>query len=66
MVFDIETTGFSAEKDRIIEIGAVRMEGGRITDRFSSFVNPGRPIPFRITELTSIRDEMVIGSAGNE
>lgn len=66
VVFDIETTGFSAEKDRIIEIGAVRMEGGRITDRFSSFVNPGRPIPFRITELTSIRDDMVIGSAGIE
>lgn len=60
IVFDIETTGFSAVKDRIIEIGAVKVEGGKITDRFSTFVNPRRPIPFEITNLTSISDEMVM------
>ena len=60
VVFDIETTGFSSIRDRIIEIGAVKVSGGKITDRFSTFVNPGRPIPFEITNLTSITDEMVM------
>ena len=61
VVFDLETTGFSPEKNRIIEFGAVKIEKGRITDRFSRFVNPGEPIPFRITQLTGISDSMVIG-----
>lgn len=60
VVFDIETTGFSPVYNRIIEIGAVKMEGGRITDRYSSFVNPDVPIPFEIEKLTGINDEMVI------
>lgn len=59
VVFDIETTGFSSEKDRIIEIGAVKVTNGTITDRFSEFVNPERPIPYRITKLTSITDNDV-------
>ena len=59
VVFDIETTGFSAEKNNIIEIGAVKVSGGKIVDKFSTFVNPKEPIPFRITQLTSINDEMV-------
>ena len=62
IVFDIETTGFSSINDRIIEIGAVKVVNGEITDRFSTFVNPQRPIPFEITNLTSITDEMVIDS----
>ena len=59
VVFDIETTGFSAVNDRIIEIGAVKVENGVITDRFSEFINPERPIPFEIEKLTSINDQMV-------
>ena len=61
VVFDIETTGFSAENDRIIEIGAVRVEHGEITDKFSTFINPQIPIPFEIEKLTGINDDMVIG-----
>ncbi len=59
VVFDIETTGFSPQNCQIIEIGAVKVTGGKITDRFSTFVNPGVPIPFRIEQLTSINDQMV-------
>ena len=60
VVFDLETTGFSPDKNKIIEIGAVKVERGAITERFSTFVNPEVPIPFHIEELTSIRDDMVM------
>ncbi len=59
VVFDIETTGFSPVNNRIIEIGAVKVSGGKVTDRFSDFVNPQVPIPFEIEKLTGIRDDMV-------
>ena len=62
VVFDIETTGFSPEKNKIIEIGAVKVVEGKIVDRYSTFVNPQVPIPFRIEELTSIRDDMVVSA----
>ncbi|WP_022763090.1 PolC-type DNA polymerase III [Butyrivibrio sp. AD3002] len=61
VVFDIETTGFSPVNNKIIEIGAVKMKDGEILDRFSEFIDPLEPIPFRITKLTSITDDMVIG-----
>ena len=59
VVFDIETTGLSAEDDEITEIGAVKVSGGKVVDRWSTFVNPKRPIPENIVKLTGITDEMV-------
>ncbi len=60
VVVDIETTGFSPLNDRIIEIGAVKVVNGKISEKFSTFVNPDVPIPFRIEQLTGISDAMVL------
>ena len=62
VVFDIETTGLFAKHDKIIEIGAVKVKDGEITDRFSTFVNPEIPVPYEIIRLTSITDDMVKGA----
>ena len=60
IVFDIETTGLSQKKNKIIEIGAVKVRDGEEIDRFSEFINPEEPIPYSIEQLTSITDEMVM------
>ncbi len=60
VVFDFETTGFNAGgEDSIIEIGAVKIKDGVIQERYDELINPGRPLPKKITELTNITDEML-------
>ncbi|KEO84305.1 ATP-dependent DNA helicase DinG [Tumebacillus flagellatus] len=59
VVFDFETTGFTAHKDRIIEIGAVKIQDGRVVERFHRRVNPGIKIPPYISELTGLTDELL-------
>ena len=62
IAFDLETTGLNADYDRIIEIGAVKMRGDTVLDRFSTFVDPERELSTQITELTGITDEMLVGA----
>ena len=66
VVFDTETTGFYAGSDQMIEIGAVKVHKGNIIDRFDELIDPKRPIPKKITELTFITDEMLKGKDSEE
>ena len=57
---DVETTGLDAEACRVIEVGMVRFEHGQVAERWGSLVNPGEPVPARVTEITSITDDMLV------
>ena len=59
VVFDLETTGLSPETDKIIEISAVRVRGGKAEKNFSTLVNPGRKIPAAASRVNGITDAMV-------
>jgi DNA polymerase-3 subunit epsilon/ATP-dependent DNA helicase DinG len=62
VALDIETTGLDPQKDAVIEIGAVRFNGRRVEDEWSTLIHPGRPIPPFVTRLTGITDQMVVQS----
>ena len=66
VVFDTETTGFYVGMDQMIEIGAVKIKKGEILDRFDEFIDPHRPLPQKITDLTCITDEMLAGHDDEE
>ncbi len=61
VVVDLEMTGLAVKSDKVIEIGAARVRGGVVTDEFATFVDIGREIPGKITELTGITTEMIQG-----
>jgi DNA polymerase-3 subunit epsilon len=63
-VFDLETTGLRAGADRVVEIGAVRVEGYELTERFERLVDPGVPLPAEITRITGIRPQDLAGRVG--
>lgn len=66
VVFDTETTGFYVGSDQMIEIGAVKIKHGEVSDRFDEFIDPKRPLPAKITELTCITDLMLAGKDSEE
>lgn len=62
VVFDLETTGVSSQRDEIIEISAVKVKNGAVVETYSTLVNPGRPIPGAASAVNHITDEMVAGA----
>ena len=66
VIFDTETTGLSAQYDKVIELAAVKMEKGNVIDTFEEFIDPGHPLSQTTINLTSITDDMVRGSKSEE
>ena len=62
VLFDLETTGVSWQNDEVVEISAIKVQGGEAVDEFSSLVNPGMSIPFYASEVNGITDDMVADS----
>lgn len=62
IVVDLETTGLNPKKDKIIEIGAIKVEGGKETGAFQTLVNPGRPLNAKVQSLTHLTDKEVEGA----
>lgn len=66
VVFDVETTGLNYEEDEIIELGAVKIEQGKIVSKFSTLVKPKNPIPPSATIINNITNEMVVNAPAIE
>ncbi|MBQ6901203.1 MAG: topoisomerase DNA-binding C4 zinc finger domain-containing protein [Firmicutes bacterium] len=62
VVFDLETTGISVARDQVVEISAIKVQGGLVTGEFSTLVNPQMPIPWQASRVNGITDDMVAGS----
>lgn len=66
VALDLETTGLSFKKEKIIEIGALKVQGGKVTDRFHSLVDPRRALSQEIVRLTGLTDGQLAGQPGIE
>ncbi len=64
VIFDLETTGTSCESDQVVEIAAIKVIDGQVTEEFSTLVNPGRPIPYYASRVNGITDDMVKDAPG--
>jgi len=62
VVYDVETTGLSVVNNKIIELAGVKMVDGKVVDEFATFIDPHEKIPYNITQLTNITDDMVAGA----
>lgn len=66
VVLDIETTGLSKTNDRIVELGAVRIKDGKVIATYEELINPGVSIPYVVSQINGITDEMLVGAKTSE